>query len=145
MIEWREFDLARAAFRLAIANSPMFLLDGLRSDGEVARLAIRYSSNDILSEFEKSLTETPSSFEDRAKPYILIAASSLKDDQELLEHMAKVARDFGGWASLLTAANRDDLRRPVFSTISGTVAPSKLTTPSIKLNAATNFTVLGAK
>ena len=107
MIDWSKFDMSRAEMRYAISNSPIFLLDGLREDHEVRRLANETVPEVLLSAFEDSLKDRTTNLAATVRPFALIAAAAVKRDGKLLSDIAERASEYGGWIALLAAAARE--------------------------------------
>jgi hypothetical protein len=101
MIDWTKYDTNKAETTLAVANSPMFLLDGLRNNPEVIRLANKESTASIQAAFRAALQQPDPDLPERARPFILIAASAVKADPALRRQMYDLAMPYGGWIALL--------------------------------------------
>jgi hypothetical protein len=101
MIDWARYDTTQAELTYAVANSPMFLLDGIRDGSAAKQIAARESPKAILESFSELLHRDDNTFSWKVKPFVLVAASSLKNDPVLTRDLAEVAQPYGGWVSLL--------------------------------------------
>lgn len=114
MIDWTKYDTKRAELRFAIANSPLFLLEGLLSDEEVRRIGKEASTDALIGAFKDALTARSQTLAEQTRPFILIAAAMATADMKTLEALEREASNQGGWIALLATAARERPARPIF-------------------------------
>lgn len=117
MINWPKYDMSKAKARYAISNSPIFLMDGLKANGEVKRLAKENRPELIVDALRDALDERQASLEASVRPYILAVAAILKGDPKLVAQVDALCRPVGGWLATITATARDSMPAPSFRVI----------------------------
>jgi hypothetical protein len=71
------FDFATAISALAVANTPLFLLQKLQENPLVHAIATQLTAEEMLDELKKSVQQKPETLEEAVIPYVLLVAISL--------------------------------------------------------------------
>ena len=117
MINWSRYDTSLAEARYALSNSPMFLMDGLRADPTVQRIANEVSRTNIERALQSAIGGTGTTLSDSVRPYVLVAAASLKGDAGLLSEIVRQAEPVGGWLYLLAVDAQQAPLPPTFRSV----------------------------
>jgi len=69
-----QYDLSNAASTLAIANTPLFLVQKLQEDPVVRTISTQMTGDEILSELQSTVQKKPETLRESVVPYVLLVA-----------------------------------------------------------------------
>src|ERR1700679_871601 len=84
MSDIKHMDLGKCCSMFAIANTPHFLIRGLRQDATVQNIASSISSKEIFDTLREAMNSDPQTLEDYVRPYVYVTALSIKADYAFL-------------------------------------------------------------
>jgi hypothetical protein len=96
----RTFNLTNAETTFGLANAPLFLLRRLRADPEIRRMS-EMSVADLFANLRKSLKQKPKTFRSMVRPYVYLAALSLKNDVRALHRATALKAPHHEWFEYL--------------------------------------------
>jgi hypothetical protein len=83
-------DLGNANEAVLVANTPSYLLERLRKDNSVARIAQSLSTSAILATLRESSGTDPQRVQDVVQRYIYLVAAAMKDPSEVWPGLSEI-------------------------------------------------------
>ena len=100
MIDLGKYNLADAELRFTLANSPTFLIDGLRMDREVKLIAVENSGEELMTTLKKAVASKATTLLEQVAPFVLLSAIYLKGDRDALSQATSYASQISDWLSI---------------------------------------------
>ena len=90
-----------AASYLTVANTPIFLVNKLRRDSQMAVLANKLSSTELVTNIARCLKRPPSNVYEEVEPYVYLVALAMKGDIRFLKEFTQVSDENYRWFAYL--------------------------------------------
>ena len=96
-----QIDLAEAESIFAIANTPHFLIEKLRTDPAVRSINSTYKGEDVLKELEVAVQKKPLTLSAAVRPYAYLVALSFNPNISYLKRATKLPAPNFDWFEYL--------------------------------------------
>jgi hypothetical protein len=104
MTALKPLNLSQAQRDYAVANTPFFLLQKLRSNPAVQLWASHSDADQILRAMQRTLARTPKTLKDFVKPYAMLAALSMKGNAGAIRRATTLNASHHMWYKYLADA-----------------------------------------
>jgi hypothetical protein len=135
MIDLSGINFSGAESTLLVANTPMFIIRKLRADSAVITLARTFEADALAETLRERLTTPPQTPRDRAIPYALMVALSLKNKRAMIKDLLPNLGEHYPWlravgeslfSSLSPVTTNELVASNNFNVWKGVTAPSSL-------------------